>query len=296
MTAYKWIESFILEFSEALKPVLNSFWLFLNSQFALTLIGASLAAFAGVYGAHKIIERNKRREEWQRELRITNAAIMVSLEICNSFLSLKKQQVKDLGFQYNCVKNSLVKFQNGLRNGQISPDTVFEFQADFKSMDPMAMPREILVKQVFEQISANARAYTLTNTLIRTVDSLNKLIVRRNELIDTWKRSPEMLGNNLLRFYFGIPDPQGNVDHSYPESIKGICSLTDDCIFFSQLLCTDLVDRGEQLKKLLGKRAPKVNRPEFSKAVEEGLMPGPEKYEDWTKMFGKNGDQNKQKL
>ena len=144
MTAYKWIESFILEFSEALKPVLNSFWLFLNSQFALTLIGASLAAFAGVYGAHKIIERNKRREEWQRELRITNAAIMVSLEICNSFLSSKKQQVKDLGFQYNRVKNSLVEFQNGLRNGQISPDSVFAFQADFKSMDQMTMPREIL--------------------------------------------------------------------------------------------------------------------------------------------------------
>ncbi len=93
MTEYKRIEAFLFEFAEALKSVLSSVWLFLNSQFALTLIGTISAAFAGAYGAHWIIERNKRREEWQRELRITNAAIMVSFEICNSFLSLKIQRV-----------------------------------------------------------------------------------------------------------------------------------------------------------------------------------------------------------
>ncbi len=275
---------------------MESFWLFLNSQFALTLFGTLFAAFAGAFGAHTIIGRNKRREEWQRELRITNAAIMVSFEICNSFLSLKKQQVKDIGFQYNRVKNSLIEFQNAKRNSQIPPDTVFEFQADFRSMNPMTMSEEILVKQVFEQISAGARAYTLTNTLIRTIDSLNQSIVSRNELIDTWKKSPETLGNDLSRFYFGLPDPHGHVDHSFPDSIKAICSLTEDCIFFSQLLCADLADHGERVKKRLGKSAPKVNRIDFSKALEEGLMPGPENYEDWTKMFVKNGDQNKQKL
>ncbi len=296
MTEYEWIEAFLFEFGEALKLVLSSVWLFLNSQFALTLIGTIFAAFAGAYGAHWIIERNNRRKEWERELRITNAAIMVSFEICNSFLSLKKQQVKDLGVQYKHVKNSFVEFQNGRRNGQISPDKTFVFPADFRSMNPMTMPDEILIKQVFEQIYADARAYVLTNTLIRTVDSLNQSIVQRNELIDTWKKSPETLGDNLLRFYFGLPDPDGHVDHSYPDSIKAICSLTDDCIFFSQLLCTDLADHGERLKKRLGKRAPKLNRPDFSKGVEEGLMPGPENYEDWIKMFVKNGDQGKQKL
>ncbi len=292
MTKYKSIEEFLFEFGEALKPVLGSVWLFLSSQFALTLIGTLFAAFAGAYCAHIIIERNKRREGWQRELRITNAAIMVSFELCNSFLSLKKQHVKDLGFQYNRDKNSLVEFQNGKRNGKISPDTVFEFQANFISVNPITMPDEILVKQVFEPISAGARAYTLTNTLIRTIKSLNQSIVRRNELIDTWKTSPEPLGNNLARFYFGFPDPHGHVDHSYPDSIEAICSLTDDCIFFSQLLCAHLVDNGERLKKLLGKRAPNVNRPDFSKAVGEGLMPGPENYQEWTKMFVAHGQRN----
>ena len=281
------MESFLLEFGEALKPVLGSVWSFLSSQVALTLTGTFFAAFAGAYGAHTITERNKRREEWQRELRIANAAITVSFEICNSFLSLKKQHVKDLGFQYNRDKNSLVEFHNRRKDGQISPDTVFEFKANFKPVNPVTMPDEILVKQIFGQISSGARAYTLANTLIRTIDSLNQSIVRRNELIDTWKKSPETLGNNLARFYFGFPDPHGPVDHRYPDLIKAICSLTDDCIFFSQLLCADLADNGERLKTLLGKRAPNVKRPDFSKAVGEGLMPGPENYENWTEMFVK---------
>lgn len=293
MTEYISIDASICEFGNTLKTFLGSLWLFINSQFALTLIGTSFAAFAGAYGAHTIAQRHKRREEWQRELRITNAAIMVSFEICNSFLSLKKQQVKDLCSQYNLDKNSLLTFQTGKRHGQISPTSVFEFRADFRSMNPMIMPDEILVKQVFEQISPGRRAHMITNTLIRTIDSLNKSIVRRNELIDTWKKAQATVSDNLIRFYFGLPDPHGNVDNSYPDSVNAICSLTDDCIFFSQLLCTDLVEHGERLKKRLGKDAPNVNRPDFSKADEEGLMPGPENYEDWSKMFVKRGDENK---
>jgi hypothetical protein len=40
----------------------------------------------------------------------------------------------------------------------------------------------------------------------------------------------------------------------------------------------------------IGKGAPSVNKMIFSKGVEEGLMPGPENYENWTNMFVKNGD------
>ena len=127
MTAYKRIEPFLIELGRALESVLSSVWLFLNSQFALTLIGTLFAAFAGAYGAHWIIERNKRRDEWLRELRITNAAIMVSFEICNSFLSLKGQQVRDLGFQYNRDKNAFIEFQSRRKQGPIPPNEVFNF-------------------------------------------------------------------------------------------------------------------------------------------------------------------------
>ena len=135
---------FLFKLGEALKLILSSVWLFLNSQFALTLIGTFVAAFAGAYGAYTIIERNKRREDWQRELRITNASIMVSFEICNSFLGLKKQHTKDLGLQFERAKTSFDQFLKGRKNGQIGHDKVFEFQADFKTINPMTMPGETL--------------------------------------------------------------------------------------------------------------------------------------------------------
>ena len=84
---------------------------------------------------------------------------------------------------------------------------------------------------MFVQISAGGRAHVLTSTLNRALDSLNQSIVTRNELIDIWKTTPELLGNDLVHFYFGLPNKQGYIDQRYSDSIEAICSLTDDCIF-----------------------------------------------------------------
>ena len=234
-------EKLLFEFSKLLQWIASGVWGFLNTPFGLTLIGTSVAAFAGVYGAHKILDRKKRRDDLLRELRITNAAIMVSFEICNSFLSLKKQQVKELGLNYERQRTSLEKYQQERRRGELPPNAVFAFEMDFKSMNPMLMPSEILVKQVFEEISTGARALALTNTLVRTIDSLNRLIGQRNELIDIFKNKAEATEDERANFYFGLPDPNGHVDRSYPDTVEGICSYTDDCIQFSKLLCGDLV-------------------------------------------------------
>lgn len=192
------IESFLSKLGEALTSILSCLWALANSQLFLTLIGTSFAAFAGAYGAHTIIERNKRQDDWQRELRITNAAISVSFEICNSFLSLKKQLINDLRLQYDHAKASLDEFTRGRETGKISPDKIFEFNADFRSINPMITPGEILVKQIFEQISADARAHLVTNVLIRTIDSLNRSIIRRNELIDIFRDDRKIHRHNLL--------------------------------------------------------------------------------------------------
>jgi hypothetical protein len=48
MAESKNIESFIVEIGQALESILSSIWLFLNSQFALTLIGTLVAAFPWV--------------------------------------------------------------------------------------------------------------------------------------------------------------------------------------------------------------------------------------------------------
>ena len=138
-------EQYVTELYASFKSYFSSIWLFLNSQFALTFFGTLVSAFAGVYGAHTIIERNKRRDELQQELRTTNTAIMVSFEICNSFLALKKQHVRELGAKYNTLKDSAIQFKKDLEAGKIEPNNFFHLQVDFKSLNPMTMPIEILI-------------------------------------------------------------------------------------------------------------------------------------------------------
>ena len=291
----------VFVFMYELNIILSSTWKFFNTQFALTLIGTSVAAFAGVLGAHFILERFKLKDQLLRELRNTNAAIMISFEICNSMLALKNQYVKQLGVSYQEAKTAFDAFQVRRHENKISRGEFFELQTDFLTLNPMLMPSEILLKQVFEETSPGARALTLTNTLVRSIDSLNRSVSQRNELIETWKLKPKPANqaelpqyhDRLVEFYFGLRDPAGHIDQSYPNSVEAICSLTDDCIQFSSMLCSDLVEYAQKLKKRLGNKAPNVNTPNFDDAYKKDLMPDEGNYKDWTKMFVKHDKKKK---
>lgn len=73
--------------------------------------------------------------------------------------------------------------------------------------------------------------------------------------------------------------------------IDAIYNQTDDGIFFSQLLCKDLVEHGNQitvqLKKKFKKGAPRISEPDFDKAEKSDLMPNTDNYADWLTMFVK---------
>jgi hypothetical protein len=83
-----------------LGPLWQPIEAFFNSAFfaaLFTAIAGSMAgAFWGAYGGQRIVERGKQREELLTEIRNTNATIMVAVGICNSFLGIKRQNVKPL--------------------------------------------------------------------------------------------------------------------------------------------------------------------------------------------------------
>jgi hypothetical protein len=60
----------------------------IDSPITLTIIGTAIAAFAGTYAATRIARKQKLRDDNVRELRITNAAINIAFEFCNSALSV----------------------------------------------------------------------------------------------------------------------------------------------------------------------------------------------------------------
>ena len=265
---------------------LKNSWDFANSTFFTSLIGA----FAGAYGGQYIVERIKNRENLLAEIRNTNAAIMMAFDICNSYLSLKKQHVKTLKENHDRHVQDLNQFHAERKQGTIADDVVFRFQADFQSLETMLVPIGVLQKLIFEKISLNGRPLNLTATLIRTIQSLNNSIQKRNQLIELYKANSPIPDEVLATHYFGLPDKNGHIDNIYPSCVQFIYEQTDDCIFFSKLLCEDLVTHGEQLKKKFGKKSPKINKPDFQKAVDAGLMPDKNKYSDWKTMFVKRDD------
>ena len=91
--------------------------------------------------------------------------------------------------------------------------------------------------------------------------------------------------------YFGLSFNGKRVNRVYPDMIQSIYAQTDDGIFFSQLLCKDLEEHGNEIAarftKKFGKGAPKIAQAIFTKAEQEGLMPPSQSYADWANMFVK---------
>lgn len=259
---------------------------FVSASLLMTIFGTLAAAFAGSYGAQYSINKKQNKDALLSEIRNTNSAIMAAFNISNTCLSLKTQHVKSLKEGFESQKSELEQFKKGMKNGTTGLGKQFEFRANLQSLPPLSVPIDILEKQMFEKISARGRALGLTITLASTIQSLNRSINHRNTLIEWIKENVSMDEHGrLAQLYFGLPNNEGHIDSNYPDSIDSIYSLTDDCIFFSKLLCADLNSHGTKLKESLGDKLIVITEPNFEKAETIGLMPNEENYDDWKEMY-----------
>ena len=274
-------------------PFLQTHWQdtkdFFNSTFFTAIAGSLAGAFAGAYGAQRIAERGKQRNELLKEIHNTNSTIMVAFGICNSLLSLKKQHVKSLKDTYDDQKAKLKEHLNKKGKKSVEENKVFKFTADLQSLSSILLPLDVLQKQAFEKMSLKGRPLSLVTTLDQTVHSLNTFIEKRNQLIELYKANQPMPTGILLTLYFGLQQSEGHIDQNYPGCIDAIYSLTDDGIFFSSLLCDDLVQHGNKLAKRFssnyGKGAPTINEPDFTMSRISNLMPDENNYKNWSEMF-----------
>jgi hypothetical protein len=258
---------------------------FFNSVFFTAIAGSLAGAFAGAYGAQRIAERAKVRDQLLKEMRDTNTAMMVAFGICNSLITIKKQHLKDLKENLETQHSALLDHQEKRKLGQIGKEELFHFRADLETLSLPPLAIEILQELVFERLSIVGRPLALTTTLGQTVHTLSTFLEKRNGLIDSYKAA----GGVTPAQYFGLP-LAGQSDNNYPSAINAICDQADDGIFFSQLLCNDLAEHGNQIavqfKDTFRMDAPKINRTDFGPAEDLGLMPSPDRYPDWID-FGK---------
>ena len=261
-----------------------------NSAFTTSLVGALAGAYAGAYAAQKIAERSKERAEFQAQIRNTNAAITLSFIVCNAAISLKKQQTKEICETYFKKKAELEEFLQKRKAGEMSPDILFEFRADLRSVPFPTVPIDALRSLVYEKLSVSGRPLALVATLAGALTSLAETIANRNSLIASFKQlSPQALDAALPALYFGRPYGEGHVSTEYLDTMMGLQNLTDDVIFFSHLLCTDLIAHGNkvldnfklQFKGILDQ----INAIELSPEKTAGLMPPDGEYSEWLSGF-----------
>jgi hypothetical protein len=242
----------------------------------------------------RIVARGKERDELLAEIRNTNAATVVALGMCNTFLAIKKQHVKRLKETFDKQKADYLARVHKYRMGQLHPgDTAppLLFDLQLLVLPPFDLPMDTLRHQIFEKISlSNRRPLMLVTSLTETVHGLNTSINNRNRLIASYQAAG-MSSDDLLPLYFGLPQGSTHViNQTYPALIDAISRQTDDGIFYSKLLCDDLVVHNGQLaerfKKPFGKAAPgTIDKPDFSEPEGEGLMPNEADYTDWLNLF-----------
>jgi hypothetical protein len=259
-------------------------------QSLLAGVVALLAAIIAVIVTIRI-ERWKARTEDKaellKEIRVANAATMVAFGVSNTLLSSKKQLIRPHKDQFDrqkeLIKEALLAQQKG-------EGVVIEFHADFRTLPPLTLPLSLLQSQIFEKLSVDKRPIALMTTLTQVSDGLNVSITKRNQLIDFYKTNT-LPPNRIMALYFGFPFDGSQINQEYADLMQAIYAQTDDVIFFSSQLSKDLSEHGDQLaasfKKQFGRNAPRITKPDFSKARDADLMPDDKNYSDWFNMFVK---------
>lgn len=278
----------LAELTSCISTLLNHAWSLLNSSFAISIIGGLTGALGGALGAQHIVERSKRRDELLKELRNTNAAIMVAFSICNAALALKKQHVQLMYEQFAKEKEALRAFNEQRATGQRQGNAEFRYVADMRTFPAPVVPIETLEALVFEKLSAYGRPLALVSVLNQSLVGLRDAIGKRDVLIHRIATGV-IPAEQLPQYYFGMPLPTGDTNQEYPDLIEAIHSYVDDVAFFSALLCTDLVRHGNGIHAVFTKKfrkgAPEVSAADFTGPREKGLIPPDDQYIDWLKAF-----------
>jgi hypothetical protein len=264
--------------------VFDYFGKFLNSTFVISFIGALAGAYAGATSAQKVIERSRGREELLRELRSTNAAIMVSFTICNTVLGIKKQLVRPLYEKFLQDRAAFRGFLEKKGAGQLQDNAPFRFTADLQGFAAPSLPTETLKQLVFDKISAYGKPLSLVSLVENAALGLTTSILKRDKHIERF--TEHKLPQDVWPLhYFGEKLPSGHTHKEYSDLVEVIHSYTDDLIFFSSQLCAELVEHGRGKRKLFenqfGKGAPPVNAPDFSGPRSAGLFPPESEYNAW---------------
>ena len=247
------------------------------------------ASFFGAWTAQRIAERNRFRDEIIKEIRSTNAAISLAMSVCNTAMSMKRQQVTEVKRDFDQAKASFAEHMHKRKIGQIQGNTTYRFLLPLKTLPPPKFAIDSMRSVVLDRISVLGRPLHLAVELAELAARLVGAMEARNEDIEAIKKNGGIDSEEAARRLFGLPFGDGQHDLTFEQTLTAIVIITDNMIFFAYLLCKDLQRHGhwltEKYRKRVGGSLPHIVDIDFSERIADGTIPPAEEYADWTTKF-----------
>ena len=266
----------------------QSIWKSVTDANSLPFISAISGGFFGALGGFFIGLFGQRRLAFIAELNSVRTALTLSISVCSTHCVVKKQLIRPLHEGYVQHVQSLDRFLQQHAAGQMSAESRFQFQADLRSIPTIDLPYDLLRGLVLDKTSAPTRAVMAALDLAKTANILNLSIEQRNTLLQEMRA---VQGDNQETFYLkylAYPSPSGQVDARYKDIMNAVNSYNNDCIFYAHQLYDDLVKYGNKRRSKRFRLFASI-RPlpvaDWSKAVNDRLMPSNDDYAGWLSDF-----------
>jgi len=255
--------------------------------FGLNILGTLLTAVFGAIVGSWVASRRETKRTVIAELNTISAARALCVSICNKFVNLKDQHILPLHRDYHMDRELVIATLDAAKSGlTVNP---IEVPYSLQTLTPIWLPVNTLERLVFEKISIRGRGLVAAVEVISCIDTLEKSINYRNELIAEFKKEP-MSDRQKMERYFGLLVPGIEiVDERFASIVPALYNQIDDCIFFSLILADDLFEHGTSLRKRFAWRyrlpVPKLVRDDWTPAETRGLIPNRNRYANWLQAF-----------
>jgi hypothetical protein len=174
-----------------------------------------------------------------------------------------------------------------MARGPESSDGVglYTVNLDLVTIPSIPIPVSSLERYVFERLSLQGRALAAAAELISAHELFNDMMDRRNKLSEEISSSGRDIQETLKLFYGEFSE--GNLASSrYSSIMENIDTYANDCIFFSDVLCKDLLSYGAKIRRENSRfKLPKLPVVNWDYSRSAGLIPNASDYEGWLRGF-----------
>lgn len=262
--------------------IARKLWSAANSAIFIAVIATLVAAFAATSVAQGLANWQARRKDLLAEIRGIKAAIGLAFNIADTYLTTKKQYVRDIVARYEGRCQEREAYLCGVAEGRIAPSVPFQYSIELRTILMPFSPIDHLQQVLTERISPDSQALNLLAPLAQSIRGLADALAQYNAWIDEFKRLPVDADHQRSCLYFGTPISPGCIDDRYPNILKAISEQTDDCIAYAMLITDSLKQYGDRLADQLGPGAPEISVPDF--AMAGNLLPDMKCFPIWNRL------------